>query len=84
MTIINVTNARKTLYQLMAEVNEHAQPITIVNNNGKNAVLIAEDEWKAIEETIYLNQIPDMAHSIIEGSLEPLSECKKYERDEEW
>ncbi len=84
MTVINVTNARKSLYQLIADVNANAEHITIINNNGKNAVLISEDEWKAIEETIYLNQIPNMAKSILEGAKEPLSECLKYERDEEW
>ncbi|NDL68242.1 type II toxin-antitoxin system prevent-host-death family antitoxin [Anaerotalea alkaliphila] len=84
MNIINATNARRSLYQLITDVNVNAEPITIINNKGKNAVLISEDEWKAIEETIYLNQIPNMAKSILEGAMEPLSECAKYERDEEW
>jgi len=84
VTVINVTNARKSLYQLITEVNANAQPITIINNNGKNAVLISEDEWKAIEETIFLNQIPNMAKSILEGEKESLSECVKYKKDEEW
>ncbi len=84
MTVINVTNARKSLYRLLSDVNINAEPITIINNNGKNAVLISEDDWRAIEETIYLNKIPNMAESIIEGAKEHLSECVKYKRDEEW
>jgi len=84
MTVINATNARKNLYQLINDVNINSETVTIINNNGKNAVLISEDEWKAVEETIYLNQIPKMAKSIIDGSKEPLSECSKYERDEKW
>lgn len=84
MTVINVTNARKNLYKLISDVNINAEPITIINNNGKNAVLISEDDWKAIEETIYLNQIPNMAESILNGAKEPLSECKKYGDNEEW
>ena len=84
VTVINATNARKNLYQLINDVNVNAQTVTIINNNGKNAVLISEDEWKSIEETIYLNQIPGMAKSIIDASKEPLSKCSKYERDEKW
>lgn len=84
VTIINVTNARQNLYQLIADVNANSEPVTIVNNKGENAVLISEDDWRAIEETIYLNNIPHMAESIIEGAKEPLSECRKYESGEEW
>lgn len=43
-----------------------------------------EDNLQSNDETNYLNQIPDMANSIIVGALEPLSECIKYEEDEEW
>ncbi len=84
MPVINATNARKKLYKLIADVNESPEPITIVNNNGKNAVLISEDDWEAIQETVYLNQIPDLAKSIIDGANEPLSECTVYEEDEAW
>ena len=55
MTSISITKARATLYQIVSEVNEYSQPITIVNNRGKNAVLIGEEDWKAIQETLYLN-----------------------------
>ena len=52
MSTINITNARQKLFQLVADVNVGYNPITIVNNKGKNAVLISEDEWKNIEETL--------------------------------
>ena len=55
MSTINITNARQNLFQLVADVNVGFNPITIVNNKGKNAVLISEDEWKSIEETLYLS-----------------------------
>jgi len=84
MTVINVTNAREKLYQLIADVNINSDPVTIINNKGQNAVLISEDDWKAIEETIYLNGIPGTAKSIIDADKESLSECKKYIKDEEW
>ena len=84
MTVINATNARVKLYQLIADVNANSEPIIIINNKGQNAVLISEDDWKAIEETIYLNGIPGIAKSIIDTDKEALSACEKYSVDEEW
>lgn len=84
MTAISITKARANLYQTVAEVNEYSRPITITNNRGKNAVLISEDDWNAIQETLYLNSIPGMAESIIESGKESLSECTTYNPDEEW
>ena len=63
MTSINITKARAKLNQIVSEVNEFSQPITIINNRGKNAVLIGEEDWKAIQETLYLNSIPGMSQS---------------------
>mgnify|MGYP001711393588 CR=1 FL=1 len=64
MSTINITNARQNLFQLVADVNVGFNPITIVNNKGKNAVLISEDEWKSIEETLYLSSIPGLVEDI--------------------
>lgn len=75
MTTINATKARDNLYQLISDVNENCEPITIMNNRGKNAVLISEDDWNAIRETIFLNSISGMAESIIRGGQTPLDEC---------
>lgn len=61
MTSINITKARAKLNQIVSEVNEFSQPITIINNRGKNAVLIGEEDWKAIQETLYLNSIPGIS-----------------------
>ena len=65
MTSIGITKARAKLNQIVSEVNESSQPITITNNGGKNAVLIGEEDWKAIQETLYLNSIPGMSQSIL-------------------
>ena len=65
MTSISITKARAKLNQIVSEVNEYSQPITITNNRGKNAVLIGEEDWKAIQETLYLNSIPGMSQSIL-------------------
>lgn len=84
MTVINITNARQNLYKLISDVNSNAEPVTIINNKGKNAVILSEEDWRAIEETLYLNQIPDMAESILNASQEPLSDCRRYEAGESW
>ena len=84
MTAINATTARKNLYQLIADVNDSRTPITITNVRGKNAVLISEDDWRAIEETLYLTAIPNMTQSILAADEEPLSECTMYDPSEAW
>lgn len=84
MNAISVTKARENIYQILSEVNSSSQPITITNNRGKNAVLISEDDWNAIQETLYLNSIPGMAESIKEAEKEPLEECSVYDPNEEW
>lgn len=75
MGSVTATAARKDLYNLIARVNENSAPITITNNRGKGAVLIGEDDWAAIEETLYLNSIPGMSASLEEGMTESASNC---------
>lgn len=75
MASITATDARKDLYNLISRVNEDCTPISITTSKGKGAVLVGEDEWSAIEETLYLANIPGMAESLIEGINEPLNEC---------
>lgn len=83
MTAISVTKARDNIYKLMQDVNISSTPITITNNKGKNAVLIGEDDWKAIEETLYLASIPGLSESIIEGGNTDVSDCVD-ESEVEW
>lgn len=83
MTAISVTKARENIYQILAEVNTNSQPITITNNRGKNGVLISEDDWNAIQETLYLNSIPGVAESIIVGGNTPFEDCVA-EDEVEW
>ena len=75
MSAINVTKARDNIYQLLSDVNTNSQPITITNNRGKNGVLISEDDWNAIQETLYLNSTPGVAESIIEGGKTLIEDC---------
>ena len=85
MSTINITNARANLFQLVSDVNVGFNPITIVNNKGKNAVLISEDEWKNIEETLFLSSIPGYVENInnIKNN-ENWDNAKEYKKDEEW
>ena len=83
MSTINITNARKDLYNLVENVNRYSEPILIVGKRG-NAVLISEDDWNVIQETLYLNSIPGMTESIIAADKEPLTNCTTYDPNEEW
>ena len=84
MTAISITKARANLYQTVSDVNEYSEPIIITNNRGKNAVLVSEDDWLAIQETLYLNSISGMTQSILDSREEDISECTSYNPEEEW
>ena len=79
MTSISITKARAKLNQIVSEVNESSQPITITNNRGKNAVLIGEEDWKAIQETLYFNSIPDMSQSILASKEKEISDQPSFQ-----
>ncbi len=72
--IVSVTEARQTLFGLVDRVNESHEAITITGKRG-NAVLVSEDDWRAIQETLYLKSIPEVWNSIEEGMKEPIEEC---------
>lgn len=76
MTVINATNARKKLYSLMDEVNISHEPVHITGKKG-GVVMIAEEDWRNIEETLYLSNIPKMTESVQEGLKEPLDTCSE-------
>lgn len=72
MTSISVTQARSQLYQLVDDAAASHEPIQITGKRS-NAVLVAEDDWRSIQETLYLLSIPGMRESIRKGMQEPLS-----------
>lgn len=74
MKTINVTKARANLYKLLSEASETHEPIQITGKK-TNAVLVSEEDWRAIQETLYLTSIPGMRESIIEGLQTPIDEC---------
>lgn len=76
MQILNATEARSKLYTLIDEANQSHQPIIIKGKRNK-AVLVAEEDWNAINETLYLLSIPGMRESLREGMRQELDECAK-------
>lgn len=76
MTILNATEARSKLYKLIDETAATHQPI-IITGKRKNAVLISEDDWNDISETLYLASIPGIRESIKEGLDQDLSESSR-------
>lgn len=74
MTSVTATAARKDIYNLITRVNDDCKPITITNSKGKGAVLVGEDDWAAIEETLYIMGVPDMAKTLIEARNENLDD----------
>ena len=84
MTATTLNRAKENLGQLISNVNDSSVPVIIVNDDGKNAVLVSEEDWNSMQETLYLYSIPGMVESIIEAGNEPLSECSVYDPDEEW
>jgi len=74
MQIYNVTEARSSLYQLIDQTADSHDPI-IITGKRNNAVLLSEDDWSAINETLYLLSTPSMRESIREGLDADVSEC---------
>lgn len=74
MTGITATEARANLYRLIDETAESHQPVLITGKRN-NAVLVGEEDWTAIQETLYLLSVPGMRESIREGMATPPSEC---------
>ncbi len=74
MTNLTVTEARKKLYTLLDEVALSHEPVQIAGKRN-SAVLVSEEDWRAIRETLFLLGIPGMRESIEEGMNTPLEEC---------
>jgi prevent-host-death family protein len=76
MTTLNATEARSKLYKLIDETSETHKPIVITGKRN-NAVLLAEEDWNSINETLFLLSISGMRESIREGMESGLEECDK-------
>ena len=73
MTSMTATEARKLLYKLLDDVAASHEPIEITGKRS-NAVLVSEDDWRSVQETLHLLSIPGMRESIVEGLATPVEE----------
>jgi prevent-host-death family protein len=76
MKTLSITEARKNIYKLIDQAAETHEPIQITGKRS-NAVLVSEEDWRSIQETLYLISIPGMRESIIDGIKSPLSETSE-------
>ena len=82
MEYMNATNARKNFFNLISDVNRDHVPVRISGPRG-SAVLIGEEDWNSIQETLYLHSIPDLAESIREAAQAPDEDFTPME-DMQW
>lgn len=80
MQTINISNLRKDLYKTVDSVLKY-EPVRVNTKNG--TIIMSEEEYRNLEETVYLCSIPKMKESILEASNTPLEDCIK-EEDFEW
>ncbi len=76
MPTMTASEARANLYRLIDEAASSHQPLLISGKRNK-AVLISEEDWEAIQETLFLLSVPGMRESIREGMTTPLDECSE-------
>jgi prevent-host-death family protein len=74
MSIINATNARNNFFKVIEEAIITHEPVYVTGKSG-NVVIISEEDWRSIQETIYLSSIPGMREKIIKGLNTTLEEC---------
>ncbi len=74
MTNVNITNFRKDIYTLLEQTIKYNEPINISTKNG-NAVVLSEEDYNSLMETLYIMSIPGLKEDIIEASEEPFEEC---------
>ncbi len=76
MTTLTASKARAQLYRLLDKAASSHEPVQIAGRRN-SAVLISEDDWRAIQETLYLVSIPGMRESIRRGLKTPVEKCSK-------
>ncbi len=76
MSIVPLTKAQVKLQDLINEVSQSHEPILIPRNTS-DAFLVSQEDWKGIQETIYLLSIPEVGASIVEGLATPINDCSE-------
>ena len=83
MSITNISALRKNLFGSLETVVEYNDTITVNTKKG-NAVIIAEEEYNAMRETIFLASQPGLIQRIKEGENEDISSMSVYNPNEKW
>ncbi len=83
MPTTNVTELRKNLFNMVDSVIKYNEPIQVTTKNG-NAVLLSEEDYNSLLETVYIMSQPELMKKIKEGQKEDISKMKKYDPKEEW
>ncbi|UTJ07418.1 type II toxin-antitoxin system Phd/YefM family antitoxin [Arcobacter roscoffensis] len=78
--VMSVSQVRADIYNVMDETAQTHEPILITGKRN-NVVMLSQEDWNAIEETLYLNSIPNMASSIQKSMSADDSE---FSEDIEW
>jgi antitoxin YefM len=76
MASLSVNDAQNNLQELIDQVATQGKPVIIQGQHG-NAILLAEKDWSAIQETLYLLSVPGMRESIKEGLETPIEDCSE-------
>jgi antitoxin YefM len=74
MSIVNATTARNNFFKLMEEVITTHEPVYITGKTG-NVIMLSEEDYRSIQETLYLCSISGMREKIVAGLNTPLGEC---------
>ncbi|MEQ1704970.1 MAG: type II toxin-antitoxin system Phd/YefM family antitoxin [Rickettsiales bacterium] len=82
MYTITASEARANIFRLMEQIAKNHEPMMVTGKHA-NVVMISEEDWRGIQETIYLSSIPGMVESIVEGAKTPIEDCIPIE-DLKW
>ena len=74
----NATNFRKNLFEMIEQTIKFNEPVNISTKSG-NAILISEEEYNSLMETLYLTSVPGMKEKLLKGAETPLEECDDFE-----
>lgn len=74
MSILNATSARNNFFRIIDEALTTHKPATVTGKSG-NVIIISEEDYNSIQETMYLCGISGMREKIVKGLKTPLDEC---------
>lgn len=83
MTTTNITEFRKNLFSMVDSAIKFNEPVQVTTKSG-NAILLSEEDYNALLETIYIMSQPNLVSKIKEGEKEDVSKMAKFDPDEEW